>query len=93
MVCATGQKVITSWVVWALRGVLSPKLSAVSAPLPSLSLPPTWGVKAQEECYSVSYRIILTNVADDIHTLASNNSLLVNLDRFCRQFNLNRFCR
>ena len=53
MVCATAQKVITSWVVWALRGVLSPKLSAVSAPLPSLSLPPMWGVKAQEECYSV----------------------------------------
>ena len=42
----TGQQVITSWVVWALRGVLVPKLSAVSAPLPSLSLPPTWGVKA-----------------------------------------------
>ena len=34
MNCGTGQNVITSWVVWALRGVLSPKLSAVSAPLP-----------------------------------------------------------
>ena len=66
MNCGRGQKVITSWVVWALHGVLVPKLSAVSAPLPSLSLPSTWGVKAQEECYSVSYQIILTNVADDI---------------------------
>ena len=50
MICATAQKVITSKVVLALHGVLAPKLSAVCAPLPSLSLPPVWGVKAQEEC-------------------------------------------
>ena len=34
MICATAQKVITSSVVWALHGVLAPKLSVVSAPLP-----------------------------------------------------------